>query len=177
MFGEGAMTDRPIKPPALSALRAGLEARRQHEVEAEKESKRKADEQQADLRRRLDNFEVTDADRQMINEKIKQAFERNEKELMFASFPSEFCTDGGRAIINAHEPPLNPPPKEQKDNEPDWVATLPMGFRRVYQDWKEHLKPGGYNFSARIVSYPDGKPGDVGLFFSWSIHTDTGAVR
>jgi hypothetical protein len=171
------MSDSPIKPPALGALRTALEMRRQREAEAEKELKRKADEQQSDLRRRLENFEVTDADRQMINEKIKQAFERNEKELMFASFPSEICTDGGRAIINAHEPPLNPRPKEQKDNEPDWVATLPMGFRRVYEDWKEHLKPAGYDFSARIVSYPDGKPGDVGLFFSWSIHEDTGAER
>jgi hypothetical protein len=68
---------------------------------------------------------------------------------------------------NAGEPPLNPPQEEQQDKEPGWVATLPMGFRRVYREWKEHVKPAGYNFSAPIISYPDGKPGDVGLFFTW----------
>ena len=30
-----------------------------------------------------------------------------------------------------------------------------------------NLKPGGFKFAARIINYPDGKPGDVGLFFSW----------
>ena len=161
------MSNDAITPPTVRALLAEREVQRQHEIEQEQDLKRKADERLADLRRRLDDLEVTDADRRMMNEKIRQAFARNEIELMFASFPSELCTDGGRAIINAGEPPLNPPQEEQQDKEPDWVATLPMGFRRVYREWKEHVKPAGYNFLARIISYPDGKPGDVGLFFTW----------
>jgi hypothetical protein len=45
-----------------------------------------------------------------------------------------------------------------------------MGFRRIYQERKEHVKLAGYNVSARIISYPDGKSGDVGLFFTWDTH-------
>jgi len=39
--------------------------------------------------------------------------------------------------------------------------------RQVFDYWKANLRPGGFSFSARIIDYPDGKPGDVGLFFGW----------
>ena len=37
----------------------------------------------------------------------------------------------------------------------------------MFDYWKENLKAGGVKFSTRIVGYPGGKPGDMGLFFSW----------
>ena len=52
-------------------------------------------------------------------------------------------------------------------DEPEWLATLPAGVHQVYEFWKTNLKPGGFGFSARIINYPGGMPGDVGLFFSW----------
>jgi hypothetical protein len=39
--------------------------------------------------------------------------------------------------------------------------------RQVYDFWKDTLKSGGFKFGARIINYPGGTPGDVGLFFSW----------
>ena len=45
--------------------------------------------------------------------------------------------------------------------------TLPSGVHQVYDFWKANLKPGGFGFAARIINYPGGQPGDVGLFFSW----------
>ena len=54
-----------------------------------------------------------------------------------------------------------------QSDEPEWLATLPAGVRQVYDFWKHNLKPGGFNFTARIINYPGGMPGDVGLFFSW----------
>jgi hypothetical protein len=42
---------------------------------------------------------------------------------MISSFPSSFCSDGGRAIINAGAPPINKPSKEEaarQVDEPDW---------------------------------------------------------
>jgi hypothetical protein len=53
------------------------------------------------------------------------------------------------------------------DHAPDWVATLPTGLRPVYDLWQASLKPGGFGFDARIINYPGGMPGDVGLFFTW----------
>jgi len=84
---------------------------------------------------------------------------------MFASFPSSFCTDQGRAVINAGAPPINKP--DAASDEPDWLATMPAGVRQVYEYWKLHLRPGGFKFNARIINYPGGMPGDIGLFFSW----------
>jgi hypothetical protein len=44
------------------------------------------------------------------------------------------------------------------------MSTAPS---KVYDSWRENLKPGGFKFSARVIDYPGGKPGNVGLFFSW----------
>ena len=102
--------------------------------------------------------------------RIKRAFERGETELMMSSFPSSFCTDGGRAIINAGAPPINKPTKAElaaQADEPEWLATLPAGVREVHEYWKDNLKAGGFKFAARIINYPGGVPGDVGLFFAW----------
>ncbi len=89
---------------------------------------------------------------------------------MFASFPSSSCSDGGRAIINAAAPPISKPTTAElavMANEPVWLATLPAGVRKVFDYWKANLKDGGFKFGARIINFPDDKPGDVGLFFSW----------
>jgi hypothetical protein len=86
---------------------------------------------------------------------------------MFASFPSTFCSDGGRAVINAGSPPINRPTPTMQAEEPEWLRTMPAGVHEVYGYWRENLKPGGFKLSARIINYPGGKPGDVGLFFSW----------
>jgi hypothetical protein len=44
---------------------------------------------------------------------------------------------------------------------------LPAGVREVHKYWKDNLKAGGFKFEARIINYPGGVPGDVGLFFAW----------
>ncbi len=160
------------KGPALSvtALFAERDDRRRRDKEAEEQLQRRKEEELAEFRKRLDNFQLTDEIIQSGLDRIKRAFERGETELMFASFPSTFCTDNGRAVINAAAPPISKPSKEEaarQAEEPDWLLTLPAGVRQVYDYWKANLKPGGFKMSARIVNYPGGKPGDVGLFFSW----------
>jgi hypothetical protein len=92
--------------------------------------------------------------------------DRGENALMFTSFPSSFCTDSGRAINISGEPPINEP-TDAKVHEPVWLATLPKGVLTIYAYWKDNLQSGGFGFSARMINYPGGMPGDVGLFFSW----------
>ena len=124
----------------------------------------------AEFKKRLDNFKLTDEVIQSGLDRIRRAFERGETELMITSFPSDFCTDGGRAVMNAGAPPINKPSKEEVERQaesPEWLAILPAGVRLVFDYWKENLKAGGVKFSTRIVNYPGGKPGDMGLFFSW----------
>jgi hypothetical protein len=155
---------------STAALFAEREARQRKEKQAEEQLKQQAQEQLAEYKKRLDNFQVTDANRDMVVDRIRRAFDRGDTELMLVSFPCSFCTDGGRAVNNADLPPINKPDKDTDDaapREPAWLATLPGGARPVYNFWKESLEPGGFAFSARIVSYRDGVPGEVGLFFSW----------
>ncbi|MCW3474669.1 hypothetical protein [Limobrevibacterium gyesilva] len=164
------MPETPGPALSVAALLAERDARRLREREAEDQLKRKQQEELAEFKKRLDSFQLTDTHIQIVLDRIKRAFERGETELMLTSFPSEFCTDKARAIINADAPPINKPDKaEQTDRsrEPEWLATLPAGARPIYEYWKSHLQPGGFGFSARIINYKGGMPGDIGLFFSW----------
>jgi CBS domain-containing protein len=81
-----------------------------------------------------------------------EAAERGAKEFMLLRFPSELCSDGGRAI-NA---PL-----------PDWPKTLRGEAAEIYLRWERDLRPRGFHLSARVLDFPDGKPGDIGLFLAW----------
>ena len=157
-------------PFSVAGLFAEREARRRREQDAEEQLKRKQQEEIAEFKQRLENFQLTDEHVQVVLDRIKRAFDNGETELLLTAFPSDFCTDSGRAIINADAPPINKPDKNQRTaqpQEPAWLATLPAGARPVYDFWKHNLESGGFKFSARIVTYVDGKPGDVGLFFSW----------
>jgi hypothetical protein len=158
--------------PALSvsALFTERDELRRRDREAAEQLQRRKEEEIADFRKRLDNFQLTDEIIQAALNRIRRTFERGETELMIASFPSSFCTDDGRAVINAGAPPIVKPSNEEAakwSDEPEWLATMPAGVRLVYSYWKDNLKSGGFRFSARIINYPGGIPGDVGLFFSW----------
>ncbi|HME24608.1 MAG TPA: hypothetical protein VKI44_25295 [Acetobacteraceae bacterium] len=153
---------------SLSSLFAERDAAHEREREAAEKLKECEQEEDVELRKRLDAFQMTDELREHFITKVKNAFGRGESELMVVSFPSRICSDAGRAIANADVPPLNKPNgKDRASDDPAWLATLPAGAYALYEFWKESLKPGGFHFEARIISYPEGNIGDVGLFFTW----------
>ena len=80
-----------------------------------------------------------------------------------------FCTDSGRAIENAGEPPINKPNKQEtaRHPEPEWLHTLPRGLYHFTSIGGTPCRSGGFGFSDRIMNYPGGMPGDVGLFITW----------
>lgn len=157
-----------VDTPALSvtALLKERDERRRREKEANEQLQRRRKEEAAAFKRRLDEFQLTDDIVHVFLGRIRKAFDRGDTELMLTSFPSSFCTDDGRAVNNSGQPSINR--TEATGDAPPWLATLPAGARQVYDYWNRHLRPGGFRFSARIINFPDGKPGDVGLFFSWS---------
>ncbi len=97
----------------MNALFAERDAQRRHDREALEQLQRRKEEELVEFRTRLDNFRLTNEIIESGLNRIKRAFERGEAELMMASFPSAFCTDNGRAIINAGAPPINKPTKEE----------------------------------------------------------------
>jgi hypothetical protein len=61
-------------------------------------------------------------------------------------------SDGGRAI---------------NVREPEWPTTLRGEPAELYQRWGRDLKPQGFYLEARVLEFPDGFPGDIGLFLVW----------
>jgi hypothetical protein len=75
-----------------------------------------------------------------------------EKEAMLLRLPSHLCSDGGRAV--------NAP-------RADWPKTLRGEAAEIYLRWERDLKPHGFGISARVLEFPGGMPGDIGLFLVW----------
>ena len=82
----------------------------------------------------------------------REAAEHGAREFMLMRFPSQLCSDGGRAINMA---------------EPDWPTTLRGEPADLYRRWERELKSHGFRLAARILDFPGGMPGDAGLFLVW----------
>jgi CBS domain-containing protein len=82
----------------------------------------------------------------------REAARRGEASVPALVFPAALCTDGGRAI--------NLP-------DPEWPATLQGKAADFFLRWDRQLRPLGFKLSARIVSFPDGFPGDAELALFW----------
>ena len=82
----------------------------------------------------------------------RAAAQQGLKEYQLLRFPSQLCSDGGRAV--------NAP-------DPEWPSTLRGEAAEVFQRWTHDLKPQGFHLAARVVDFPDGVPGDIGLFLVW----------
>jgi CBS domain-containing protein len=89
--------------------------------------------------------------RHLLHE-ARTAAEQGLKEFLLLRFPSQLCSDGGRAV--------NVP-------DPGWPATLRGEAAEIYLRWSHDLQPQGFHLSARVVDFPDGMPGDIGLFLVW----------
>ncbi len=82
----------------------------------------------------------------------RQAAAHGDKEFLLLTFPSDLCADRGRAINAA---------------EAGWPATLRGEAAEIYRNWDRDLRPRGFRCSARVLSFPGGFPGDVGLYLAW----------
>ena len=87
-----------------------------------------------------------------INRAVRIAAEKGQHQLLVVSFPSSFCSDGGRRINIA---------------DPEWPSTLEGFAKKAYEFFVKELRPLGYKLHAEIISFPGGMPGDVGLVLKW----------
>lgn len=139
----------PLRLTDLFAAKAKAAERRRAEADAA-EAQKKAE--LAAFSERVQTYHLTDEDRERAMTRTRKAFEAGERELMLVKFPSVLCEDGGRRINNHLE---------------GWQETLPGVFKKVHEWWENELQPGGFTFSARIIDFPSGMPGDVGIFIGW----------
>jgi hypothetical protein len=116
------------------------------------EKKRKADDERQQLHDAFMAREIHPEVFERVSKVVRAAAEQGEREVLLFRFPSEYCTDGGRAINSF---------------EPDWPKSL-TGFAKVaYEFWQKELESQGYKLRAQIMDFPGGMPGDVGIFLRW----------
>ncbi len=124
-----------------------------HEAERRRDAESQAE---AAVRRKrvkeLIDRHIVEDDWQSIVHRAREAAEHGAREFMLLRFPHELCSDGGRAI--------NAP-------EPDWSKTLRGEAAEAYLRWERDLRPCGFHLAARVLDFPGGFPGDIGLFLVW----------
>jgi hypothetical protein len=83
---------------------------------------------------------------------IRRAVNAGMTEVQVYRFPNQLCTDRGRAI---------------NQMEAGWEQTLTGVPKEIYLLWHKHFRPRGYKLKVQIVDFPNGMPGDVGMFLTW----------
>ena len=128
-------------------------------AETELEEARKALKKQEKLKAEQAEFhdyfmksEVSEGDRRRIRDKVLRMADQGHSELCVLTFPAGFCEDRGRAINNF---------------EPDWHKSLTGRAAKLYELWERNAKPLGFKLEARVLNYPKGLIGDIGLFVLW----------
>jgi hypothetical protein len=122
------------------------------EIEHREEARRAAAAGRRQRVNELIEHHVSDENWRALLHQARQAAEHGQKEFMLISFPNQLCSDGGRAINAA---------------EPDWPATLRGEGAEIYLRWERDLRAGGFHLAARVLEFPGGMPGDIGLFLIW----------
>ncbi|QLQ17617.1 MAG: histidine kinase [Exiguobacterium profundum] len=143
------------KPTVVSANDLRMAILRKEMEEIEKAEKAKTD-QEKRLKDFADSFmhdHIGDDERAMIQKLVMAAVQNGKFEALVYSFPSDLCTDSGRAINNrlAH-----------------WPETLQGKAKELYDRYVAVAKPQGFKLKAAIISFPGGMPGDVGFFLNWA---------
>lgn len=149
-----ASSDNP-----MSALLSAEDLQRlvaRHETEQMEHLHHARDAQQEAKKARMDLLrqrrELTPEMVQRAVQRWQMAASQGVTEIELLRFPSELCSDDGRAINNT---------------ESDWPRTLVGVPAQLYEIWDQNLRARGFKLKAYVVDFPDGKPGDIGMFLSW----------
>jgi hypothetical protein len=147
------MTDNRPAPVSAAELRMTILKKELEEAEKQARQKAKAEE---GLRAFTDSFlndHVSEDELALVRKLVMNAVNNGKFEAMIYSFPSDLCTDSGRAINN---------------RLPHWPETLQGKAKELYDRYLEAVKPQGFRLKATIINFPNGMPGDVGLFLNWA---------
>jgi hypothetical protein len=153
---EMAATEKPdpnAPIPSADDLRMALIERQMEAMERQRKLREAEEARLAAFTESFFQTEVSERERTMIRNLVMNAVKDGKFEALVYSFPSDLCTDGGRAINNS---------------DPDWPNTLQGKAKALYDRYQTVAKPSGYRLKAMIINFPGGMPGDVGFFLDWA---------
>jgi CBS domain-containing protein len=154
------IAQEPPKEDGLSAslfqhLVSDADSKKVHQQENQRQA---MEEQRKAKMKELIDHHLTDEHWRTVLHQARIAAEHGEREVLLLQFPHELCSDGGRAINVA---------------EPEWPATLRGEAAETYLRFERDLKPKRFRLVAKVLSFPDGYIGDIGLFLHWGGATET----
>lgn len=122
------------------------------ELEHHRQEQRLSAEQRRRRVEALIDEHISDDNWRALMHQARIAAEHGQREFLLIRFPSQLCSDGGRAV-NAFEA--------------DWPATLRGEAAEIYLRWHHYLRGRGFRLAARVLDFPGGVPGDIGLYLVW----------
>jgi CBS domain-containing protein len=147
----GAAAVEEERMPA-AGFRALVRDHQRGEAQHREEAHRAAAEHRQQAIKELIDHHIGDESWRAMLHNARLVAERGQTELMLLRFPAQLCSDSGRAI-NAMDS--------------NWPATLRGEAAELYLRGEHELRPNGFHLAARVLDYPGGMPGDIGLFLSW----------
>ena len=138
-----------LRPEDLKLISSDAEMEKVEEERKLKEIKKR---QELEFRELFMAREVQPEAIDRINHLISVAAKQGNHQLQVLTFPSNYCSDGGRRINIA---------------DPEWPSTLEGFAKKAYDFFQKELRPLGYKLHAEIMNFPGGMPGDVALFLTW----------
>ena len=145
--------DPTAKPLSAQDLRKQMLQREMEEMDKERRLKALEEQKHADLAADFLKEHVTEEEIGIVRRLVTNAVKAGKFEALVYSFPSELCTDSGRAINSADR---------------DWPQTLQGKAKEFFDRYQTYGKPQGYKLKAMIINFPGGVPGDVGFFLNWA---------
>lgn len=139
-------------PPSAEQLRLALLEEQMKEAEKQEKARAQANDELAKFTNSFLKDQVSENEIAMVRRLVVNAVKNGKFEAMVYSFPSDLCSDGGRAINSA---------------DPQWPETLQGKAKQFYERYLKFAKPQGYKLKAMIINFPGGIPGDVGMFINW----------
>ena len=149
-------TDANATPPSADQLRKAL---LEEQIKAAADDEKRRAREQQELTKFTESFlkdQVNDEEIAMVRRLVMNALKNGKFEALVYSFPSDLCTDSGRAI---------------NSGDPLWTETLRGKAKQFYERYLKFGKPAGYRLKAMVINFPSGIPGDIGFFLNWAPET------
>lgn len=145
--------DTQAMPQSAESLRMSILQKEMEKMDVERKAREAEERKLTDFTRDFLGKHVSEEEIAMVRRLVANAVKDGKMEAMVYSFPSDLCTDSGRAI---------------NSNDPRWPETLQGKAKEFFERYEEFGKPQGYRLKAMVINFPGGMPGDIGFFLNWA---------
>jgi hypothetical protein len=145
--------DPAAGPISAEQLRMSILQKEMDKMDLERKAREAEEKRLAAFTQEFLHKHVSEDELAMVRRLVMNAVKDGKMEAMVYAFPSDLCTDSGRAINNY---------------DPNWPSTLQGKAKEFFERYEKLAKPQGYRLKAMVVNFPGGVPGDIGLFLNWA---------